>query len=336
MAMRTLHLNVDPADPDPGTLADAAALLRAGRLVAFPTETVYGLGADATAQEAVESVFRVKGRPGDNPLIVHVADVASLGRLVTEITPLARALAGAFWPGPLALVLDAAPGLAPGVTAGLPTVAVRVPDHPVALGLLHAFGGPLAAPSANLAGRPSPTRGTDVLRDLVGRIAAVLDAGPTPVGMESTVVDARGDAPVVLRQGGVTAETIRAVLDVEVTMAGEDGGPAPSPGLRHRHYAPTCRVELVRREDWSAELERWVTRDGVARVGVLGRFLPHRLPPLGYVENVPGDLAAYGRRLFAALRDAERTGIDVLLVETVDEVGIGRTIMDRLRRASAS
>lgn len=336
--MNTLHLIVDPEHPDPATLEQAARLLAAGELVAFPTETVYGLGADARNDAAVSRIFAVKGRPSDNPLIVHIAAAEELDRIALHVGPLARRLAAAFWPGPLTLVVEAVPGLSPRVSAGLSTVAVRVPAHPVALGLLRAFDGPVAAPSANRSGRPSPTRAAHVLADLGGRIAAVIDGGPTAVGLESTVVDTRGPRIHVLREGGVTREMLAAVLGADAVApparaAASEDGPARSPGMRHQHYAPRCRVVLVEPSAWQQQLAAWAVR-GV-RLGVLGRTLPRSLPALQFHEHVPGDVVAYARRLFAALLDAEGAGVEVLLVETVPEEGIGRAVMDRLRRAAA-
>jgi L-threonylcarbamoyladenylate synthase len=338
--VNTLHLTVNPERPDVAVLQRAARLLAAGELVAFPTETVYGLGADARNDEAVAGIFAAKRRPSDNPLIVHVASADALHRTGREVGPLAWRLAERFWPGPLALVVEAAPGLAPRVTAGLSTVAVRVPDHPVALGLLRAFDGPVAAPSANRSGRPSPTRAAHVTADMDGRIAAVIDGGPTAVGLESTVVDARGPRVRVLREGGVTREMLIAALGAEAVeppqrapVPDATDQPALAPGMRHQHYAPRCRVVLVEPDEWDAHIARWSASE--AAVGVLTRNPVIRPPRVRYIEHVRGSVDEYGQRLFAALLEAEAAGVDVLLVETVPEEGIGRAIMDRLRRAAA-
>lgn len=351
--MRTLRLTVDPHAPDQQTLERAARLLAAGELVAFPTETVYGLGADARNPAAVAAIFAAKGRPADNPLIVHIAATEQLAALGRSVSPLTRRLAERFWPGPLTLIVEAAAGLAPQVSAGLDTVAVRAPDHPVALALLRAFGGPVAAPSANRSGRPSPTRAADVLADLDGRIAAVLDGGPATVGVESTVVDARGPLVRVLREGGVTRELLAAALGAALAppapegVTAEDDEPARSPGMRHRHYAPGCRVVLVGPEDWPRALAEAAGAAVEARaasgerhdrnaIAVIGRTLPPALPVLCYVERIDGSVPDYARRLFGAMLDAERAGADLLLIETVAEEGIGRAVMDRLRRAAAA
>lgn len=228
-------------------ISEAAALLRSGETVAFPTETVYGLGADARNTAAVEAVFAAKGRPSDNPLIVHIARREELGRLVTEVHPVAEALIDAFWPGPLTLVLPVRPGvLSPLVTAGLDTVGVRMPDHPVALALLRAADCPVAAPSANRSGRPSPTLAAHVLEDLAGYIGGVLDGGAAGVGLESTVVQVQPDGTVaVLRPGGITAEQLAAVTGTEAAAAkpAASSSPAPrAPGMKYTHYARAARL----------------------------------------------------------------------------------------------
>lgn len=317
--------------PDDAGLAAGGSLLRARGLVAFPTETVYGLGADATDAAAVQRVFSAKGRPADNPLIVHVPRAADLAAVARTVTPLARRLADAFWPGPLTLVVDAHPDLPRATTAGLATVAVRVPDHPVAVALLEAAGVPVAAPSANRSGRPSPTTAGHVLADLGGRIDAVVDGGACVIGVESTVVDARGGVPVVLREGAVT----RADLGLSETQPAEtepDGVTpdlAASPGTRHRHYRPSCRVELADPEDVIA-----VARS-LAEAGQRVALVSRQPAPRGALEVARfEDAAGLAALLYGALRDAEEAGVDVIVFETVPEVGVGRAVMDRLRRAA--
>ncbi|MDP8969027.1 MAG: L-threonylcarbamoyladenylate synthase, partial [Actinomycetota bacterium] len=240
---------VDPTDPGlreeqptPPGLARAVQLLRAGGLVAFPTETVYGLGADARAAAAVARIFAAKARPVDNPLIVHVADASGLESVAASVPPLAARLAQRWWPGPLTLVVDAASDLPKETTGGLSTVAVRVPAHPVALALVRAAGLPIAAPSANRSGRPSPTTAAHVVADLGDAVELVVDAGPCQVGVESTVVDARGDAPRVLRDGAVTREQLGLP---DGTVGPQAAASVASPGTRYRHYAPACDVALA-------------------------------------------------------------------------------------------
>src|SRR5579859_85359 len=253
-------LAVDPRSPEPAALLEAAEVLRGGGLVAFPTETVYGLGALALDAAAARRVYRAKGRPSDNPLIVHVADAAMLGRVVRRVTPLARRLMRAFWPGPLTLILEKAPAVPAAVTGGRGTVAVRCPAHPAARALLRALGEPVAAPSANRSGRPSPTAAAHVLRDLAGRVPLILDGGPCRHGLESAIVDARGRRPVLLRPGTLAPERIARAARAPLAAPGRSA--PPSPGARHRHYAPSCRVALV-----PAALVRRGAAAGVGRPG---------------------------------------------------------------------
>ncbi|MFO1540688.1 MAG: L-threonylcarbamoyladenylate synthase [Chloroflexota bacterium] len=351
-------LVADPAAPDPAVLAAAAAHLRAGGLVAFPTETVYGLGADARSSDAVAAIFAAKGRPADNPVIVHAADAAGAWAVTTGPTVLAARLAAAFWPGPLTLVLPAAAGLPEAVRAGLPSVAVRVPAHPVALGLLRAAGIPVAAPSANRSGRPSPTTAAHVLAelgDLPGLL--ILDGGPCRVGLESTVVDVRGAAPVILREGGVSREAIATALGMAAARGGTLGTDpettglpdiGASPGTRHRHYAPTCRVVVVA-PGAGAEAAARIAADPEARpVGAVlagtavagtgdGAEVADaaRADARGLRTWRYRDADALGAGLYGLLRAAEDAGVRTLVVEGVAETGIGRAVMDRLRRAAA-
>ena len=295
----------------------AAAALRRGGLAAFPTETVYGLGAIATDAHAVAAVFEAKGRPPDNPLIVHLADAADMGAL-GALNDAARALAAAFAPGPLTLVLPLVADLPPGVTAGRPTVAVRVPDHRAAQALIRAAGAPLVAPSANRSGRPSPTTWQAVRDDLGGRIDAVLMGAPTRVGLESTVVDVTAAVPVVLRPGAVTLADLRRVCPAtREAHAGDDR--ARSPGTHHRHYAPRAHVRLVDAPEPSA---------AAAWIG-LGA------PPAGYALAAPcASVEAYARAAFALFRRADALGLDRIDAQRVPDDGLGRALMDRLRRAA--
>ncbi|MBW3619758.1 MAG: threonylcarbamoyl-AMP synthase [Actinobacteria bacterium] len=308
----------------PDAVARAAAVLTAGGLVAFPTETVYGLGADAFRDGSVRRIFRTKGRPADNPLIVHLADADDLPRVAATVPALARELVDAYWPGPLTLVLDARDDVPSATTGGLRTVAVRVPDHPLAQALLAAADVPVAAPSANRSGRPSPTTAQHVLADLGDAVDVVLDGGPCRVGVESTVVDVRGPSPVVLREGSVTREQLGVALD------GTGGDPAASPGTRYRHYAPTCRVL----PSPPGELPDTVARL-LAAGGAVGTVTSTVTAPSGAVVVARfDDAAGLAAVLYRALRDAEDAGVDVLVVEEVAGTGVGRAVMDRLRRAA--
>ncbi|MDI6710950.1 MAG: L-threonylcarbamoyladenylate synthase [Thermoanaerobacterales bacterium] len=338
----TFYWRVDPQDPDPAVIAAAAAVIRRGGLVAFPTETVYGLGADATNGAAVRRIFAAKGRPADNPLIVHISAMDELRPLVRDVPDVARALAGAFWPGPLTLVLPAAPSLPREVTAGLDTVGVRMPDHPVALALIRAAGVPLAAPSANASGRPSPTTAAHVLDDLGGRIDAVLDGGPAPVGVESTVLDLTATPPAVLRPGGVTVEQLEAVLGraAVADRKGENGGPPRSPGMKYRHYAPRTPLvlfegpppavaEAIRRR--AAEARAAGRRAVVlAAPETAGLYAPEPVVVTGPRDR-PDKVAA---ALYDALRRADAAGADVILAEGPAPGGLGGTVLERLRRAA--
>jgi L-threonylcarbamoyladenylate synthase len=315
-------LRIDHHRPDPALLQHAAAVLRGGGLVAFPTETVYGLGALAGDREAVRSVFEAKGRPGTDPLIVHGADRRQLEPVVSDWPPAADQLARRFWPGPLTMVLPRTAALPPEVSSGRPTVAVRVPAHPVALALLGVTAAPVAAPSANRFGRISPTTAEHVLAELDGRIDLILDGGPTTLGLESSVVDLTGPVPELLRPGGVTLEDLRGELG-EVhhheRRVQDDAQPAAAPGQLLSHYAPVTPLVLV---DGSADLAGRV----VAALGDLGiEALQVHLDP---------DPAAAARELYAALRVADAAGAQLLVVATAEPSGIGRAVNDRLFRAA--
>lgn len=312
---------------DAAGIDDAMAALRAGGLIGLPTETVYGLAGDALDPTAVRRIFAAKGRPADNPLIVHVPGAEALDGLVTAVTPLARELGATYWPGPLTLVLDAGPQVPAITRGGLTTVAVRVPDHPVALTLLERLDRPLAAPSANRSSRPSPTRPEHVLAELGAQVALVLDGGPCVIGVESTVVDARGDRPIVLREGAVTRE--------ELGVGNEEGRAESgrSPGTRYRHYAPRCRVDLVGPGALGPAVADHLERG--LRVGVLAyRTSIAGLDPTVEIVATFGDEVDLARALYGALVDAEQAEVDVLVVESVPERGVGRAVMDRLRRAA--
>lgn len=305
------------------TIEAAARLLRQGRLVAFPTETVYGVGADATNGQAVAAIFAAKGRPRFNPLIVHVASIEAAGR-IADMTPLARRLAASFWPGPMTLVLKRRPeaGLSDLVTAGLDTVGVRVPDHPVARRLLAAAGCPVAAPSANRSGHVSATEARHVAEDLGEAVAMVLDGGATAHGIESTVIDATGEDIVLLRPGAVPVETIIAVAGRAVVRAGEAGERPTSPGQLARHYAPAARLRLEVREPRPGEALLAFGPDVPAAAGPVINLSPS------------GNLMEAAACLFAALRALDRAGAGAIAVMPIPDEGLGEAINDRLRRAS--
>jgi L-threonylcarbamoyladenylate synthase len=340
MAARVLA--VDAVRPEPAAIRVAADMLAAGQLVAFPTETVYGLGADAFNAAAVDRVFTAKGRPADNPTIVHVASPAALDGLVTVIPPAARTLIARLWPGPLTLVLPAAPSVPAVTRGGLATVAVRMPSHPVALALITAAARPVAAPSANRSGRPSPTTARHVLDDLGGAVSVILDAGPSPLGVESTVLDLSGERPVLLRPGGVPLEALESLLGpVAVAPPNDRSLLVRSPGTRYRHYAPRATVVLVDVPPAAAAREvavaiRRLWEQGL-RVGVMVTAETAAAVPSGAVVRVMGpraEPAAIAANLFAQMRDLDDAGLDAIVVEGIEERGMGRAVMDRLRRAA--
>ena len=310
---------VSPATPE--AIARAAALLRAGRLVAFPTETVYGLGSDATNDRAVAAIFAAKGRPRLNPLIVHVPDLAEAETLAVFNEP-ARSAAARFWPGPLTLVLlrQPAAGLSLLASAGLETVAVRVPAHPVAQALLREADCPIAAPSANRSGRVSATEPTHVAEDLGDDVELILDGGPTPVGLESTVLDLSGTSPALLRAGAVTLEVLADLLG-PIALPGS--AQPKSPGMLASHYAPRLPVRLAATE----------ARPGEALLA----FGPDAPP--GYAEVLwlsrSGDLTEAAANLFAMLRRLDRPAFTGIAVMPIPERGLGLAINDRLHRAAA-
>jgi L-threonylcarbamoyladenylate synthase len=302
-------------------------------LVAFPTETVYGLGADAASPDALRRLYRVKGRPADHPVIVHLADTAELDDFASDVPDLARALAREFWPGPLTLVLHKRTDrIADEATGGRPTVGLRVPAHPVALALLAAFGGGVAAPSANRFGRVSPTTAQHVRDDLGSDADLVLDGGPTRVGVESTIVDVTG-SPRILRVGGIGEAALASVTGVHLERV--DTGAVAAPGTLESHYAPRTHVELVAAPDVVTRVTSELHHG--RRVGVLGlrADMDSGMPDGALVLDAPTDVEEFARVLYARLRDADRCGLDVLLVVPPPAEGLGVAVVDRLRRASA-
>ena len=302
----------------------AAEYILRGELVAFPTETVYGLGASVSHEPAIEKIFLVKGRPADNPLIAHVANVAQIDRLVADISPIAAKLIDGFFPGSLTLVMpkrDIVPDIA---TAGLDTIGVRMPLHHLALAFLRACPEPLVAPSANLSGRPSPTTWEAVKADLGGRIACILQGAQTEVGLESTVVDCTGRVPFVLRAGAITLEQLREVIPETELASPLAIGVARSPGLKHRHYSPQAAVVLV------DEPQPVMPPPQAAYIGLSA-------PPFAasfQVARVCASVEGYAHDLFAFFRECDAAGVQVIFCQAVAEADLGLALMDRLRRAS--
>lgn len=326
-------------------LQEAAQLLKKGEAVAFPTETVYGLGANALSSTAVEKIFQAKGRPSDNPLIVHIANQEELQRLTTRIPAKAQQLMDAFWPGPLTLILPKGEGIAPEVTAGLDSVGVRMPDHPVALALLREAGVPIAAPSANRSGRPSPTTADHVEEDLQGKISGIVDGGATGVGVESTVLDVTQDPPMILRPGGLTKEAIEQVIgpievDAHLTLP-QDQQPR-SPGMKYQHYAPKGEMWIVESEHVEEQvriIHKWIgqAHKNQRKVGVLATEETKALYPEADYVAVCGsreDLTSVARNLYDSLRSFDHKEVDFILSESFSVSGVGSAVMNRLGKAA--
>ncbi|MCC5803097.1 threonylcarbamoyl-AMP synthase [Rossellomorea vietnamensis] len=320
-------------------IVDAAKVLQQDEVVAFPTETVYGLGANATSDTAVEKIFKAKGRPSDNPLIVHISNKEQLKGLVEEIPMDASKLIDAYWPGPLTIIFKNKENVFSGrVTAGLDTVGIRMPDHPVALSIIEASGLPIAAPSANRSGKPSPTTAQHVIDDLDGRIAGVVDGGETGVGVESTVVDCTGEIPVILRPGGITKEQLEEVVGkVEVDPSLKEGKGAPkSPGMKYTHYAPDAPVYLV--DGTKEDVQRLVDEkkaEGL-KVGVLTteEQMDWYQADLILSAGRRDDLKTVAQHLYDTLRAFNRSNVDIIFAEMFPEDGVGLAIMNRLQKAA--
>lgn len=337
--------------PQNGTLNDyltssslrrAAEYLKKGELVAFPTETVYGLGADGTSEEAVAKIFQAKGRPADNPLIIHLADRKQLHQWVASIPPVADQLIRFFWPGPLTIVIKHNGQFAPQVTAGLPTVALRVPAHPIARALIQMSGLPIAAPSANRSGKPSPTKAEHVWQDLQGNVACVIDGGSTEVGLESTVIDLSGEQPLLLRPGGLAKEEIERVIGpIQMDPAMLKASEQPrSPGMKYRHYAPDGELWLYQGdplrmvETIQRKADEW--RERGKKVGILTttehqqQYLADLVIACG-TRKKPETVA---RNLFQTFHQFNAAQVQLILAESFPEQGLYYSVMNRLKKAA--
>ena len=317
-------------------IREAARLLQRGEVVAFPTETVYGLGADATLGEAIAKIFAAKGRPSDNPLIVHIASVEQLGQVVTDVPNYAKKLMDAFWPGPLTLVLPKSAEISSVTTAGLSTVGVRVPDHPTALRLLEAANIPIAAPSANVSGRPSPTKAAHVFEDLNGKIPAILDGGDCEIGLESTVLDCTTEIPVILRPGNVSKEQMEAVIGrVEVSAPDVQNRPK-SPGMKYQHYAPKAPLVVIQSGEARLLEEMEATQNAGKRIGILvakecaGQFDAHVVIPWGSLHN--NELAE--QELYDCLRKFDHLEVDIIFAVLSPEQKLSAALENRLYKAA--
>lgn len=343
--MHTKIIKIDSADIDNKSMTEAAELIRAGELVAFPTETVYGLGADALNPGASRRIYEAKGRPSDNPLIVHIAKFQDLEAIAREVPRQAKLLADAFWPGPLTMIVWKNDSVPRETTGGMDTVAVRMPNHPVALGLITESGCLIAAPSANTSGRPSPTEAAHVAADMDGRIPMILDGGAVGIGIESTIIDLTEEVPMVLRPGYITTEMLSVVLGQEVRLdpgiiAADSERKPKAPGMKYRHYAPRADLTLV--EGAESEVVREINRRVCAarragqKTGVIateetkGRYLADCVVSIGARH----DEDAIARQLYRILREFDDTDVDVIYSESFAASGVGQAIMNRLLKAA--
>jgi L-threonylcarbamoyladenylate synthase len=333
----TKYVTVSAEQPDDEVVSEAARVLDRGGLVAFPTETVYGLAADAFSDSAIRKVFDAKGRPADNPLIVHIAETSSITSISASFPEVGLTLARTFWPGPLTLVVQRTDRVSDLITAGMDSVAVRMPNHPVALSMIRKLGRGIVAPSANISGGPSPTTARHVYDDLNGRIDFILDAGPTKIGVESTVLDITLTPPVILRKGGLSKEAIEAVVGHIDSDAGSEILNR-SPGTRYKHYSPRASIRLVKEGDLD-ELSR-ILQDEVVSTKNIGCILhsiaDHNFGPNVIVRRIASDVEQISHLLYDLLREFDKSGVDIIIVEEVEDRGLGTAVMDRLRRASAS
>ena len=330
-------ITVDKNMDNEKSYEQAVGILKSSGVVAFPTETVYGLGALATDEAAVNKIFQAKGRPSDNPLIVHIGNKDEVAKYAASITKKAEKLMTAFWPGPLTLVFERVPGIiAPNVTPGVSTVGIRMPDHPVALDLLRKLKGPLAAPSANRSGKPSPTEAKHVAEDLDGVIPLILDGGQTGVGLESTVIDMTTTPPIILRPGGATREMIEQVIGPVAVTTNEMTEEAPrSPGMKYAHYAPEAPLFII--ESNAEKIEDAVTQLQAKnkKVAVVGPDnIKIKTADWYFALGASGDNEQMSANLYKALRACDLTDADVILATETDLSGVGTAFMNRLLKAS--
>lgn len=340
MNTRIIRIN----ETDEAALRDAGQVLRKGGLVAFPTETVYGLGGDALNKESSRKIYAAKGRPSDNPLIVHIADMKDLAPIVKEVTPEAEKIAQSFWPGPLTMILPKSDKVPYETTGGLDTVAVRMPSHPVARKLIEYGGGYVAAPSANTSGKPSPTVAKYVIEDMDGRVDLILDGGEVGIGLESTIIDLTVNPPQILRPGYVTLDMLEEVLgrvDVDKTILSNESGLAPkAPGMKYRHYAPTGELTIVAGE--TKQVVAYINQEtkalqaGGQKVGVIGSLETMDAYGADVVKNIGSrqDEEAIAKNLYRILREFDDEKVEVIFSESFSGTGIGQAIMNRLLKAA--
>jgi len=341
--VKTEVLRINSKKPDDGIIERASSLIRSGEIVAFPTETVYGLGANALDPLAISKIYQIKGRPSDNPLIVHIGDLNMLSGLVSTIPPREMRMIKKFWPGPITLIFKKSKSVPKITTGGLGTVAVRMPRNKIALALIKRSGLPIAAPSANLSGKPSPTNASHVREDLDGKVKLILDGGRTEIGIESTVIDMTPRIPVILRPGGISKERIEDEIgeirfhDTLLGIRSKSKKINKSPGMKYRHYSPNARVVIVegsktRAEEKIIELTKKLKNDG-KRVSIMttNRSLK---PNADSVQFLGNNLDTIARNLFANLRKADKDHIDVIVVQGINYNNTGFAIMNRLKKAA--
>lgn len=332
--MNTVVAKIDIKNPDLKILEKAAEIIKKGGLVGFPTETVYGLGANALDEKAVGKIFIAKKRPSDNPIITHISDTEQLNSLVSEITPIHKKLIQNFWPGPLTLLFNKKTSVPSVLTAGLSTITVRFPSHPVARDLIRLSKVPIAAPSANLSGSPSPTNAQHVIEDLNGRVDMIIDGGPTTYGLESTVLDPMNHPPRIIRNGALSIEEIRRILpDITDATRILDNNKPLSPGMKYRHYAPRAKVVLVGPENIKETILSYL-RENSLQEKEAGLLVLQNINPIPVESVICKDTQEMSVCLFDVFRKFDRENKKVIFVEKPVQIGIGKAILDRLERAS--
>lgn len=342
--MKTEVIKIDEKDPDASMIRRAGDIIRKGGLVAFPTETVYGLGGDALSPDSARKIYQAKGRPSDNPLIVHICRWEDIYRVAAGVPEKAEKLAEAFWPGPLTVILEKSENIPKETTGGLSTVAVRMPGHKAALAFIEAAGGFVAAPSANTSGKPSPTLAEYVAEDMDGRIEMILDGGQVGIGLESTIVDLTAEVPTILRPGYITEEMLSEVLgtvEIDGTILSPDSGQAPkAPGMKYRHYAPKGELTIIEGAEEAVvafinqKAEEQTT--GGERVGIIATDTTRSRYRLGSVKSAGSREAeaSIARELYRILREFDDEGATLIYSEAFEQKGIGQAIMNRLLKAA--